>query len=111
MNKSPIAHILGTLDEKIELNRRVNETLEAIARTLFKSWFVDFEPVRAKVEGRDTGLPQGTATLFPDRMGENGLPVGWRMSTLGEHVANFDCRRVPVSRAQHADKHERCPYQ
>ena len=52
-----IAHILGTLDDKIELNRRMNETLEAMARALFKSWFVDFDPVRAKAEGRDTGLP------------------------------------------------------
>ena len=52
-----IAHILGTLDDKIELNRRMNETLEAMARALFKSWFVDFEPVRAKMVGRDTGLP------------------------------------------------------
>jgi type I restriction enzyme S subunit len=47
-----IAHILGTLDDKIELNRRMNETLEAMARALFKSWFVDFDPVRAKAEGR-----------------------------------------------------------
>ena len=53
-----IAHILGTLDDKIELNRRMNETLEAMARALFKSWFVDFDPVRAKAEGRDPGLPQ-----------------------------------------------------
>ena len=53
-----IAHILGTLDDKIELNRRMNETLETMARALFKSWFVDFDPVRAKAEGRDPGLPQ-----------------------------------------------------
>jgi type I restriction enzyme S subunit len=105
-----IAHVLGMLDDKIELNRCMNETLEAIAQALFKSWFVDFEPVRAKMEGRDTGLPPGTATLFPDRMGENGLPLGWRMSALGEHVANFDFRRVPVSRAQRADMHGPFPY-
>ncbi len=61
-----IAHILGTLDDKIELNRRINKTLEAIARALFKSWFVDFDPVRAKAEGRDPGLPQSLAELFPD---------------------------------------------
>jgi type I restriction enzyme S subunit len=61
-----VAHILGALDDKIELNRRMNETLEAIARALFKSWFVDFEPVRAKAEGRDPGLPQPLADLFPD---------------------------------------------
>ena len=56
-----IAHILGTLDDKIELNRRMNETLEAMARALFKSWFVDFDPVQAKAEGRDPGLPKPLA--------------------------------------------------
>src|ERR1041385_177790 len=61
-----IAHILGTLDDKIELNQRMNETLEVMARALFESWFVDFDPVRAKVEGRDPGLPQPLADLFPD---------------------------------------------
>ena len=62
-----VAHVLGALDDKIELNRRMNETLEAMAGALFKSWFVDFDPVRAKMEGRDTGLPQDIADLFPDR--------------------------------------------
>jgi len=69
-----IAHILGTLDDKIELNRRMNETLEAMARALFKSWFVDFEPVRAKAEGRDTGLPKEIADLFPDSFERACLP-------------------------------------
>ena len=63
-----IAHILGTLDDKIELNRRMNETLEAIVRAPFKSWFVDFDPVRAKTDGRDPGLPQSLADLFPARL-------------------------------------------
>ncbi len=61
-----IAHILGTLDDKIELNRRMNETLEAMARAIFKSWFVDFDPVRAKAAGRDPGLPKPIADHFPD---------------------------------------------
>jgi type I restriction enzyme S subunit len=61
-----IAHILGTLDDKIELNRKTNETLEAMAKALFKSWFVDFDPVRAKAEGRPTGLPAEISDLFPD---------------------------------------------
>ena len=61
-----IAHILGTLDDKIELNRRMNETLEAMARALFKSWFVDFDPVRAKAEGRDPACPKPLADLFPE---------------------------------------------
>ena len=82
-----IAHILGTLDDKIELNRRMNETLEAMARALFKSWFVDFEPVRAKMEGRDPGLPKHLADLFPDRFEESELgkiPEGWEVKTLGD---------------------------
>jgi len=80
-----IAHILGTLDDKIELNRRMNETLEAMARALFKSWFVDFDPVRAKMEGRDTGLPGHIADLFPDRLVESELgeiPEGWEAVPL-----------------------------
>ena len=84
-----IAHVLGTLDDKIELNRRMNETLEAMARALFKSWFVDFEPVRAKMEGRDTGLPPEIATLFPDRLTPSELgevPEGWEVKALGEYV-------------------------
>ncbi len=75
-----IAHILGTLDDKIELNRRMNETLEAMARALFKSWFVDFDPVRAKAEGRDPGLPKPLADLFPDSFEDSELkeiPKGW----------------------------------
>ena len=82
-----IAHILGTLDDKIELNRRMNKTLEATARALFKSWFVDFDPVRARMEGRDTGLPRHIADLFPDRLVDSELgeiPEGWGVKTLGE---------------------------
>ena len=82
-----IAHILGTLDDKIELNRRMNETLEAMARALFKSWFVDFDPVRAKLEGRDTGLPNNIADLFPDQMVESELgeiPEGWEVGCLAD---------------------------
>ena len=85
--RQAIAHILGTLDDKIELNRRMNETLEAMARALFKSWFVDFDPVRAKMEGRDTGLPQDIADLFPDRLVASELgemPEGWRVGQV-EH--------------------------
>ena len=84
-----IAHILGTLDDKIELNQRTNETLEAMARALFKSWFVDFEPVRAKVEGRETGLPKEIADLFPDSFEDSELgkiPEGWHIDTLGNII-------------------------
>ena len=84
-----IAHKLSILDDKIELNRRTNETLEAMAHTLFKSWFVDFDPVRAKMEGRDTGLPPDVAALFPDRLvySELGeIPEEWIAENLGSYV-------------------------
>lgn len=90
-----VAHILGTLDDKIELNRKQNETLEAMARTMFRAWFVDFEPVRAKMEGRWKrgqslpGMPAHLYDLFPDRMVESELgeiPEGWSFSTIGEEV-------------------------
>ena len=81
-----IAHILGTLDDKIELNRRRNQTLEAMARALFKDWFVDFGPVRAKMEGREPYLPADLWQLFPDRLDDEGKPEGWRRSTIGSEV-------------------------
>jgi type I restriction enzyme S subunit len=89
-----ISHILGTLDDKIELNRRMSETLEAMARSLFRSWFVDFDPVRAKAEGRDPGLPKPLADLFPSRFVDSELgeiPEGWEVSSLGMVVEVVDC--------------------
>ena len=87
-----IADILGTLDDKIELKRRMNETLEATERALFKSWFVDFDPVRAKMECRDTGLPDDVADLFPDRFVDSEMgkiPDGWEVSEIGKEVNVF----------------------
>ncbi|MCY4332587.1 MAG: restriction endonuclease subunit S [Cyanobacteria bacterium MAG CAR1_bin_15] len=84
-----IAHILGTLDDKIELNRQMNETLEAMAKTLFKSWFVDFDPVRAKAEGRSTGLSDEISALFPDSFEDSELgeiPRGWGVKRLEEYL-------------------------
>lgn len=81
-----IAHILGTLDDKIELNRRRNQTLEAMARALFKDWFVDFGPVRAKMEGRDPYLPADLWQLFPERLDEEGKPEGWDMVPASELI-------------------------
>jgi type I restriction enzyme S subunit len=85
-----IAAILGALDDKIELNRRMSRTLEAMARALFKSWFVDFDPVRAKAEGRAPGLPAEIADLFPDRLVDSELgeiPEGWEVGTLADFAA------------------------
>jgi type I restriction enzyme S subunit len=82
-----IAHILGTLDDKIELNRKTIETLEAMAKALFKSWFVDFDPVRAKAEGRRTGLTAEISDLFPDSFEDSELgeiPSGWRVGSLDQ---------------------------
>jgi type I restriction enzyme S subunit len=95
-----IAHILGTLDDKIELNRRMNETLEAVAWGLFKSWFVDFDPVRAKAEGHDTGLPQSLADLFPDFFEDSELgeiPTGWRLGRFGDVVEQLRDQENPLS--------------
>ena len=85
-----IAHILGTLDDKIELNRRMNETLGAMARATFKSWFIDFDPVRAKMDGRrPAGMDDATAALFPDSFEDSQygrIPRSWKISTLGDEV-------------------------
>ncbi len=86
-----IARILGTLDDKIELNRRLNQTLEALARALFKSWFVDFDPVVAKAGGRQpVGMNAETARLFPSEFTESTfgrIPKTWKVERLGEHLA------------------------
>ena len=91
-----IAHILGTLDDKIELNCRMNETLEAMAQAFFKSWFVDFDPVRAKAEGRPTGLPKEIEDLFPEGFEESELgeiPRGWKIVDFSD-VANHKRQNV-----------------
>lgn len=85
-----IASILGALDDKIELNRRMKETLEALARAIFKSWFVDFDPVHAKAEGRKPfGMDDATATLFPSCLTNSELgaiPNGWEVASLPELI-------------------------
>lgn len=92
-----IAHVLGTLDDKIELNLRMSQTLEEMAWVLFKSWFVDFDPVRAKMEGRWKsgesllGLPAEFYSIFPDRLVNSDLgeiPEGWVVKALDE-IATF----------------------
>ena len=111
-----IAHILGTLDDKIELNRRMNETLEEMARALFKSWFVDFEPVRAKMEGRWRrgeslpGMPAELYDLFPDGMVDSELgeiPEGWEVKALDE-IAHFR-NGLALQRFRPEDGEDRLP--
>jgi type I restriction enzyme S subunit len=87
-----ITRILGSLDDKIELNRQMNKTLEAMARVIFQSWFVDFDPVRVKAEGRNIGLPPEIAALFPDGFEEidgREVPKGWGVKPLS---GSFDVR-------------------
>ena len=85
-----IARILGSLDDKIELNRHMNATLEAMAQAIFKSWFVDFDPVRAKMEGEEpAGLDAETATLFPDDfevVDGQEVPKGWKFASLPDAI-------------------------
>ncbi len=100
-----IAHILGTLDDKIELNRRMNETLEEMARAIFKDWFVEFGPVRAKMEGRDPYLPEDVWSLFPERLVASELgeiPEGWVVKRLGE-VYDLTMGQSPPGRTYNDD--------
>jgi len=95
-----IAHVLGTLDDKIELNRKTIETLEGIAKALFKSWFVDFDPVRAKADGRSTGLPDEISELFPDSLEESELgeiPTGWSYKKISEWGSTI-CGKTPPTK-------------
>ena len=84
-DQKAIASVLGTLDEKIENNRRMNETLEEMARAIFKSWFVDFDPVHAKAAGKTPAhMDAETAALFPSSFGNDGLPIGWELRKIEE---------------------------
>lgn len=111
-----IASILGALDDKIELNRRMSATLEEMARSLYRSWFVDFDPVHAKMEGRQPAfMDAATVALFPDRFGEDGLPEGWKLGKLsdlidfnpterlskGIEAPYLDMKSLPTSGMQH----------
>ena len=92
-----IAEILGALDDKLELNRRMNETLEAMARAIFDDWFVDFGPTRARTEGREPYLAPEVWRLFPDRIDTNtGSPEGWRLGVLGDIAASENRAVAPA---------------
>jgi len=107
-----IAHILGTLDDKIELNTRMSDTLEAMARALFKSWFVDFDPVRSKGEGRDPGLPQPLAAVFPERLVDSDLgeiPEGWNLATFGDAVEQLRDNEDPLASPEILFRHYSIP--
>jgi len=99
-----IAHLLGALDDKIELNRRMNEILEAMARAIFKNWFVDFGPTRAKIEGRAPYLTPELWALFPDALDDEDKPIGWKHGTLA------DVAESPRRGVNPADVSEETPY-
>jgi type I restriction enzyme S subunit len=92
-----ISGILAAFDAKIDLNRRMASTLEEMARALFKSWFVDFDPVRAKAAGRNTGLPADIAALFSDGFGEYGLPIGWSKMRYDEVCTSIYSGGTPAT--------------
>ena len=108
-----IARILGTLDDKIELNRRKNRTLEAMARAIFQDWFVDFGPTRAKMEGQEPYMPPELWDLFPDELVDSELgeiPEGWTVAGLGEIISIHDSARIPLNSRQRAQRQGQYPY-
>lgn len=110
-----IASVLGSLDDKIELNRRMNRTLEQMAAAIFKAWFVDFEPVRAKASGATSfpGMPQPVFDVLPATFADSELgpiPEGWKASRLGYALEIHDSKRVPLSRKQREERQGTYPY-
>jgi restriction endonuclease S subunit len=109
-----IAHILGTLDDKIELNHKMNEILEAMAQAIFKSWFVDFDPVIAKANNRQPlGMDAQTAALFPDSFEDSELgkiPKGWKPKQFGNVFSIFDSKRIPLSKSERLQRQGSYPY-
>ena len=113
--QSAVTSILGALDDKIDLNRRMNETLEAMVRAIFKDWFVDFGPTRAKMEGRATYLARHLWSLFPNRLNGDGKPEGWLVRSIDEialkigmgpfgsniKVSTFVANGIPIVSGQH----------
>ena len=105
-----LLQLLQSLDDKIELNRRRNQTLEATARAIFKDWFIDFGPTRAKVEGREPYLAAELWDLFPDAIDDEGKPVGWHVSVLGERIQILDSKRIPLSSRERKKRQGPYPY-
>ena len=104
-----IASVLGALDDKIENNRRMNETLEEMARAIFKSWFVDFDPVHAKAAGNaPVHMDAETAALFPSSFGDDGLPAGWNLHSLGDVTEKITNGTTPSKKNLNEAKAEHC---
>ena len=117
-----IAQLMGALDDKIELNRRMNDTLEAMAQAIFRDWFVDFGPTRRKLAGtvdpieimggivQDASRAAELAALFPDAIGGDGLPEGWCVENIGSHIDIFDSKRIPLSNREREKRIGPYPY-
>jgi len=113
IRRRAIVQILRSLDDKIELNRRMNRTLEKMAAAIFKSWFIDFDPVHAKAEGRDPNLPAEIADLFLDTFEDSDLgpiPKGWTPGKLADVIEILDSKRIPLSSAERAKRKGPYPY-
>ena len=96
--RSALCRLLDLIDDRVELNRRMIEPLESISRTLFKSWFIDFDPIQAKIENRSTGLSNRLDSIFPDTMGSDGLPDGWTptpLSKIGRFLNGLALQKFP----------------
>lgn len=122
LTQDAVCEVLGALDDKIGLNRQMNETLEAAAQAIFRDWFIDFGPVRRKLAGAtsqveimggvasELQVASGLENLFPGAFSEDGLPLGWRLGSLKEFWRIFDSKRVPVSGAERAKRPGQYPY-
>lgn len=106
--EAAIAGLLNAIDDKIELNRRTNETLEALARAIFKDWFVDFGPTRAKAEGRAPYLAPALWGLFPDRLDAEGKPEGWEVSEIGKEVETLGGATPSTKEPSYWDNGQHC---
>ena len=103
-HEKSISKTLGALDDKIENNRRMNETLEEMARAIFKSWFVDFDPVHAKAAGKTPAhMDTKTAALFPSSFGDDGLPVGWKYKKL-EDISDLSWGDLNTTKKSYVEK-------
>ncbi|MFA0195285.1 restriction endonuclease subunit S [Vibrio artabrorum] len=109
-----IVNIVSTLSEKIHINTQTNQTLEQMAHAIFKSWFVDFDPVKAKMNGEQPeGMDATTASLFPEKLVESELgliPDGWELTNIGKVSECFDKKRIPLSKRQREQKQGSIPY-
>ncbi|WP_025794874.1 restriction endonuclease subunit S [Vibrio parahaemolyticus] len=109
-----IVKVIGDLSDKLKINDQTNQTLEEMAQAIFKSWFVDFDPVKAKMNGEQPeGMDAATASLFPEKLVESELgliPEGWELTTVGKVSECFDKRRVPLSKRQREERQGSIPY-